>query len=928
MPIQFQRLTSLALACALMLSLSVPALAAQEGEKTTEPTSPRATAQDDGTFLRGSFTFGPHENTKDLTDTFIYSDDYFSGSSYTANEHLATMSMQMAAASISSEDTNDYTDKSQNVQALLTALGFQDVQVNGYYKQQMQQNTMGVAVAYKKLNDDTVLLAIVPRSAGYEKEWGGNFNVGTGSDDVSKRYTTAATDDKNETFQGTGGLHAGFQIARNIALKFTKEYVTNESRSSIFSGKTIKVWTMGYSRGAATANLIGAALVDDAENAIGLTIDSNNVYDYTFGTPLTVLPPDGTDPSAEKYNGIHNYFADYDPVTMVPFSNWGFTRYGQNTTYNDSSRKAKMLEFLRPLNENVYQIYTNQKGDVDNFTGYTLGEGLTLTPSGQTLSQRDFLNERISYLSKTIAKDRTDYANKYQAALSTLVGFYLGESDDTVSKFVEGIANNKTDLMLAVTMLAFYDWAEEYHTAQTTAQVEDLVGWIKKALPEPRTAGSPTNPNYDDAGNEFLASEGYQNFYTQVTATDNLKSYFTTEGGHQTKTQELIKKILTAGLNNVDNANLAMNSEVRTNLLNSVPGLTKFLAYFVFGTGKTLESISTADDLANALIAKVNTAATLIGNAGTYMRVHNNEVILSWVRTLDSYYMPRHHHSSKPSYAIDAPEAAHGSVTVSNRSATKNTRVTLTVTPDEGYELASLTVTDQSGTELTLTEDSDGRYTFDMPGGPVTVNAVFQVKFIPPAYESFSDLLDAAWYREGVTYALQHGLMNGVSDETFAPEATTGRAMVLTVLWRLSGSPDAKADLAFPDVSENDWHAKAVRWAAENGIASGYPDGRFGPDDAMTREQMAAVLYRFAQSKGYDTSAGSGSTLSPYADAASVSAYAAPAMQWACGAVILTGTDAATLSPKASMTRAQMATMMMRFCKHYALFERAAAGKT
>lgn len=170
MPIQFQRLTSLALACALMLSLSVPALAAQEGEETTEPTSPRATAQDDGTFLRGSFTFGPHENTNDLTDTFIYSDDYFSGSSYTANEHLATMSMQMAAASISSEDTNDYTDKSQNVQALLTALGFQDVQVNGYYKQQMQQNTMGVAVAYKKLNDDTVLLAIVPRSAGYEKE--------------------------------------------------------------------------------------------------------------------------------------------------------------------------------------------------------------------------------------------------------------------------------------------------------------------------------------------------------------------------------------------------------------------------------------------------------------------------------------------------------------------------------------------------------------------------------------------------------------------------------------------------------------------------------------------------------------------------------------------------------------------------------------
>ncbi len=897
---KFQRLTSLVLACALMLSLSVPALADEGSEETTEPTSPRATAQSDGTFLRGSFTFGPHENTKDLTDTFIYSDDYFSGSSYTANEHLATMSMQMAAASISSEDAG-YPEKSQNVKALLTTLDFQDVQVNDYYNQQMQQNTMGVAVAYKLLGDDTVLLAIVPRSAGYEKEWGGNFNVGTGDASSENRYTTTA-----ENFQGTDGLHAGFQIARNIALAFTKDYT--KKYSNVFEGKTVKVWTMGYSRGAATANLIGAALVDDAKNAIGLTIDSNNVYDYTFGTPLTVLPPDGTNPSAEQYNGIHNYFADYDPVTMVPFSNWGFTRYGQNTTYNDSSRKAKMLKFLRPLNQNVYDIYTSQKGDVDNFTGYTLGEGLTLTPSGQMLSQRDFLNERISYLSKTIAKDRTDYANKYQAALSTLVSFYLGENDTTVTAFINGIKEDKTDLLTLFTLLIFYDWANQDEISLNQEKATQLAEQLKGLLPPPDS-------------NENLNVDSYKNFYAAVTSPESLFKYTYTKSDYITQAEASMKAVLKAGL---DEANVKDGS-TRDAMLsnNSIAGLTKFLGYFMFGTETKFADIKTADDLANALTAKVNTAATLIGNAGTYMRVHNNEVILSWVRTLDSYYMPRHHHSSgssKPSYGIDAPEAAHGSVTISNRSAAKNTRVTLTVTPEEGYELASLTVTDRSGTELPLTEDADGRYTFAMPGVPVTVNAVFQLKFIPPAYESFSDLRESAWYQEGVTYALQHGLMNGVSEDLFAPEATTGRAMVLTVLWRLSGSPDAKADLAFPDVPENDWYAEAVRWAAENGITSGYPDGRFGPDDAMTREQMAAVLYRFAQSKGYDTSAGSDSTLSPYADAASVSAYAAPAMQWACSAGILTGTDATTLSPKTSMTRAQMATMMMRFCQHYELF--------
>ena len=152
MQTKFQRFGAMVLSAALALSLSAPALAA-EGIGT-QPQEPKlASAVSDGTFLRGTFTFKANENEKDLTDTFIYSDSYFSQDSGIANEHLATMSMQLASASISSRDA-DYPEKSQNVTALLDVLGFQKVEVNDCYKQKMDTNTMGVAVGYKPLDDN------------------------------------------------------------------------------------------------------------------------------------------------------------------------------------------------------------------------------------------------------------------------------------------------------------------------------------------------------------------------------------------------------------------------------------------------------------------------------------------------------------------------------------------------------------------------------------------------------------------------------------------------------------------------------------------------------------------------------------------------------------------------------------------------------
>ena len=264
-------------------------------------------------------------------------------------------------------------------------------------------------------------------------------------------------------------------------------------------------------------------------------------------------------------------------------------------------------------------------------------------------------------------------------------------------------------------------------------------------------------------------------------------------------------------------------------------------------------------------------------------------------------------------YAVTAPDAENGTVRVSPSRASRGTTVTITVTPDEGYELESLTVLDSRDNEITLTDKGDGKYTFTMPSGKVTVEASFAE--IAPEPLPFGDVDDGDWFADAVRFVYESGMMNGVSETSFAPHATTSRSMIVTILYRLEGEPVVDYAMDFTDVAGDAYYAEAVRWAASEGIVGGYGGGLFGADDAVTREQLAAMLWRYAVYKGYDVSIGEDTNILSYDDFADLSEYAIPAMQWACGAGVITGVTDATLVPQGEATRAQVAAMLMRFCE-------------
>ena len=260
------------------------------------------------------------------------------------------------------------------------------------------------------------------------------------------------------------------------------------------------------------------------------------------------------------------------------------------------------------------------------------------------------------------------------------------------------------------------------------------------------------------------------------------------------------------------------------------------------------------------------------------------------------------------SYAISVDSGKNGTITVSPKSASRGNTVTITVTPDKGYTLETLTVLDQNGRELSLTE-KDGKYTFTMPASKVTVRGSFMED--NAMLNFFVDVPADTYYYDAVLWAAEKGITVGTDALHFSPGLPCTRAQIVTFLWRTAGSPDPAAAVnPFADVPAEAYYAKAVLWAVENGITNGTAETAFSPDAACTRAQCVAFLYRSAIADGLEAVTLQ-DLISGFGDAADLPGYAVPAMNWALSRGIVQGNGGALL-PNGTCTRAQIVTFLFR----------------
>ena len=257
--------------------------------------------------------------------------------------------------------------------------------------------------------------------------------------------------------------------------------------------------------------------------------------------------------------------------------------------------------------------------------------------------------------------------------------------------------------------------------------------------------------------------------------------------------------------------------------------------------------------------------------------------------------------STTPTNTVSASTASNGKVSLDKSTAKKGDTVTVTVTPDAGYQLDKLTVTDKNGKELKLTDKGDGKYSFTMPDGKVEVKAVFAKKV---ETSPFGDVSTDAYYYQAVQWAQEKGITDGISSNLFGPKQPCTRAQIVTFLWRAAGSPEPKGTAAgMTDVVPGSYYAKAVAWAIENGITSGTAEGTFSPDATCTRAQAVTFLARAQNAKATGKTA--------FSDVPADS-YFADAVAWAQANGVTTGTSETTFSPDNDCTRAQIVTFLYR----------------
>lgn len=445
-----------------------------------------------------------------------------------------------------------------------------------------------------------------------------------------------------------------------------------------------------------------------------------------------------------------------------------------------------------------------------------------------------------------------------------------------------------------------------YRTVATTANTDNAIKLTgnsvnavsvgpagKLTVSKPVIVKIPLPTNFATAGTSiYVQHKGYE--YTAQVSEESSTLYATFTNPHGFSTFTITtEQTAEATLNGVnytsfqDAVNAANNGDVITAMKDN-------LSATMSGSSRTITVKSSTGTFNVSVNGETKTADANTGVTFTYTRPSSGGPGSSGGSI-----------STPTTYAVNVNAATNGAVAADKKTASKGTTVTVTASPSKGYVVDAVKVVDKDGKDVAVTE-KDGKYVFTMPASAVTVTGSFKAETPAPAALPFTDVKSGNWFYDAVKYAYAQGLMTGTSATTFAPNGTMNRAMIVTVLYRLEKSPAVTGASKFTDVPAGQWYSDAVAWAAANKIVNGYDETTFGPMNAVTREQMAAILFRYEQVKGLENVTLE-ENLNRFPDQNKISAYAIPALQWAVGQKIINGNADGTLDPTGTATRAQVA---------------------
>ncbi|WP_370688141.1 S-layer homology domain-containing protein [uncultured Bacteroides sp.] len=815
--------------------------------------------------------------------------ELFQRDSYTTTQYesydsrIAVAASALSAASERSEETAEMT---------LRRFGFNDDVDSVYY------------------GEDTVTMYDYPAASfGHKKV------TIDGKEQHFFAVVVRGTTDLGDVYTDLYSVVSGFYPSHDNIYSALNNFIRNKCHldPTLLVGNS-KFFITGHSLGGAVANLLSATL--------SATYGVKNIFAYTFASPTTL-------DNDIVFGNIYNIMNSEDVVPLVPPGSSG--RYGLPIWFSRN----------------------NGTGIQDNFRILTGGMNLReiMEPSAHFLafweSAKDLKDQILgahvmeTYMSYLLAASNENDVKLVGGTISRELGrhgacrngggIWCPVDLKIYAQLAEGrilvgsVTDGKLDPVDAPIVALRVDGDKKYfyfpldgeYSVELSGTGDGTMAYFVQDID--LTTDSPvggTGSVYQQVqlnpGKPFLSEIKIQNGIATGITTENVPLYVLDDGGQPElkvlpdgKGTEvpLDATIYTIAFNanggTVNPGYAVTDSSGRlTNL--PIPTLTnyKFNGWFTATSGGTKITTETVFDSDTTIYAQWTKDSTNPGESTTPPTSPSNPI-----------YNPGGSYTP-PTYSITMPNVSGGKLNVNPTSASSGSTVIITATPDAGYKLTSLTVSDANGKNLELSSKAENQYTFKMPSGKVTVAAQFQPINVTTLWQNpFTDISEGDWHFDAVRFVNENGLMNGVGNNSFAPNANLSRAMFAQILYNKAGRPNIVNNYAFSDIPDGAWFTDAVAWGAANSIINGY-NGQFKPDDPITREQLVLMLWRY---EGQPTAS---STLLNFADATEVSDYALDAMRWAVEKGIIKGKGNGILDPQGLATRAETAQILKNYLEN------------